>query len=168
MLAGLSVAVGPGSIARTVLSVASSLTIVLQLPQVIPTPSHFRPYLAQFSPVFSQFLRVVTISPRRFQRAPSRNPGPRNGGTRTKENSALRSTQMSNQRSAVSNAWQPLPDMLLPRRGHTMCRVGADLIVLGGARGRGAKAKTVSQLELFDGAKWCAPPHPPETASLVV
>ena len=58
------------------------------------------------------------------------------------------------------NAWQPLPDMLLPRRGHTMCRVGADLIVLGGARGRGAKAKTVTQLELFDGAKWCAPSRP--------
>ena len=74
---------------------------------------------------------------------------------------------MSNQGSAGSDAWQPLPDMLLPRRGHTMCRVGADLIVLGGARGRGAKAKTVSQLELFDGEKWCAPTRqaiPPPSA----
>ena len=56
--------------------------------QVIPpVPSFFtllRPYLAHFFPVFSRFLRVFTVSTRRFQRAPSRNPGPRNGGTRTK------------------------------------------------------------------------------------
>ena len=31
-----------------------------------------------FFPVFSRFLRVFTASTRRFQRAPSRNPGPRN------------------------------------------------------------------------------------------
>jgi len=31
-------------------------------------------------PVFSRFLRVFTVSPRRFQRAASRNPGPRNSG----------------------------------------------------------------------------------------
>ncbi len=38
-----------------------------------------RPYLAHFSPVFSRFLRVFTAWPRRrFQRAPSRNPEPRN------------------------------------------------------------------------------------------
>ena len=40
----------------------------------------FRPYLAHFPPVFSRFLRVFTVSPRRFQRAASRNPGPRNSG----------------------------------------------------------------------------------------
>eukprot|EP01045_Picozoa_sp_COSAG04_P026043 COSAG04_NODE_3537_length_2727_cov_35.004186_2_plen_271_part_00 len=46
-----------------------------------PLPSlftRFRPYLAHFPPVFSRFLRVFTVSPRRFQRAASRNPGPRN------------------------------------------------------------------------------------------
>jgi len=46
-----------------------------------PVPSLFtlfRPYLAHFSPVFPRFLRVFTVSPRWFQRAPSRNPGPRN------------------------------------------------------------------------------------------
>ena len=52
------------------------------LTQVIPpVPSSFallRPYLAHFFPVFSRFLRVFTAWPRRFQRAPSRNPGPRN------------------------------------------------------------------------------------------
>ena len=46
--------------------------------QVIPpVPSSFtllRPDLAQFS----RFLRVFAASPRRFQRAPRRNPGPRN------------------------------------------------------------------------------------------
>eukprot|EP01045_Picozoa_sp_COSAG04_P014299 COSAG04_NODE_1062_length_8500_cov_11.838353_2_plen_289_part_00 len=51
--------------------------------QVIPpAPSlftRFRPYLAHFSPVFPRFLRVFTAWPRRFQRAASRNPGPRNG-----------------------------------------------------------------------------------------
>ena len=51
-------------------------------PQVIPPlPSLFtrlRPYLAHFSPVFSRFLCVFTAWPRRFHRAPSRNPGPRN------------------------------------------------------------------------------------------
>ena len=31
--------------------------------------TRFRPYLAHFSPVFSRFLRVVTVSPRRFQQA---------------------------------------------------------------------------------------------------
>ena len=44
--------------------------------QVIP----LRPYLAHFSPVFSRFLRVFTVSTRRFQPAPSRNPGPRDSG----------------------------------------------------------------------------------------
>eukprot|EP01045_Picozoa_sp_COSAG04_P026520 COSAG04_NODE_3697_length_2598_cov_5.738695_2_plen_254_part_00 len=60
--------------------------------QVIPpVPSlftRFRPYLAHFPRVFSRFLRVFTASPRRFQRAPSRNPEPRNGGTRTKTRDA--------------------------------------------------------------------------------
>ena len=40
--------------------------------------TRFRPYLAHFPPVFSRFLRVFTASPRRFQRATSRNPKPRN------------------------------------------------------------------------------------------
>ena len=52
--------------------------------QVIPpVPSlftPFRPYLAHFSPVSPRFLRVFTVSPRRFQRAPSRSPGPRDSG----------------------------------------------------------------------------------------
>ena len=42
--------------------------------------ARFRPYLAHFSPVFSRFLRVFTVSPRRFQRTTSRNPGPRDSG----------------------------------------------------------------------------------------
>ena len=42
--------------------------------------ARFRPYLAHFFPVFSRFLRVFTVSTRRFQRAPSRNPGPRDSG----------------------------------------------------------------------------------------
>ena len=40
----------------------------------------FRPYLAHFPPVFPRFLRVFTVSARRFQRAASRNPGPRGSG----------------------------------------------------------------------------------------
>ena len=49
----------------------------------VPGPSSFallRPYLAHFLPVFSRFLRVFTVSTRRFQRAPSRSPGPRDRG----------------------------------------------------------------------------------------
>ena len=42
--------------------------------------TRFRPYLAHFFPVFPRFLRVFTVSPRRFQRATSRNPGPRDSG----------------------------------------------------------------------------------------
>ena len=41
------------------------------------------------------FLRVFTASPRRFQRAPSQNPGPRNGGTGAKRGELLRSTRFS-------------------------------------------------------------------------
>ena len=44
-------------------------------PQVIPTPLHV---LGRISPVFSRFWRVFTVSPRRFQRAQTWNPGPRN------------------------------------------------------------------------------------------
>ena len=33
---------------------------------------------APFGPRFPRLLRVFTVSPTRFQRAPSRNPGPRN------------------------------------------------------------------------------------------
>ena len=40
----------------------------------------FRPYLAHFFPVSPRFLRVFTVSTRRFQRAPSRSPGPRDSG----------------------------------------------------------------------------------------
>ena len=45
--------------------------------KVIPTPSYL---LDRISPifVFSRFLRVFTVSTRRFQRAASRNPAPRN------------------------------------------------------------------------------------------
>ena len=47
--------------------------------QVIPTPLHVLGRISPiFPPVFSRFLRVVTVSPRRFQRAQNRNPGPRN------------------------------------------------------------------------------------------
>ena len=43
-------------------------------------PSSFtplRPHLAHSFPVFPRLLRIFTVSPRRFQRAASRNPGPR-------------------------------------------------------------------------------------------
>ena len=40
--------------------------------------TRLRPYLAHFCPVFSRFLRVFTVSTRRFQRATRRNPGTRN------------------------------------------------------------------------------------------
>ena len=46
-------------------------------------------------PSFPRFLRVSTASPRRFQRAPSQNPGPRNGGTGAKRGELLRSTRFS-------------------------------------------------------------------------
>ena len=48
----------------------------------VATP--FRRYLAHFSPVFPRFLRVFTVSTRRFQRAASRIPGPRNSRQGTK------------------------------------------------------------------------------------
>ena len=54
------------------------------IPPVLPLFTRFRPYLAHFFPVFSRFLRVFTAWPRRFQQAPSRDPGPRNGGKGTK------------------------------------------------------------------------------------
>ena len=60
--------------------VNDSLSIGVPAGQVIPTPSHFRPYLAHFPPVFPHFLRVFTALTRRFQRAASRNPGPRDIG----------------------------------------------------------------------------------------
>ena len=50
--------------------------------------TRFRPYLAHCFPVLSRFLRVFTAWPRRFQRAPSRNPGPRN--SRLKVSRAIR------------------------------------------------------------------------------
>ena len=48
------------------------------IPPVLSLFTLLRPYLAHFFPVFSRFLCVFTAWPRRFQRAPSRNPGPRN------------------------------------------------------------------------------------------
>ena len=59
----------------------STATVNLQYTdaQVIPTPgAPFRPYLTHFSPENSRFLCVFTVSPRRFQQAQNRNPGPRN------------------------------------------------------------------------------------------
>ena len=47
--------------------------------QVIPTPLHVLDRISPIvSPVFSRFLCVFTVSPRRFQRAQNRNPGPSN------------------------------------------------------------------------------------------
>ena len=47
--------------------------------QVIPTPLHVLGRISPiFSPFFPVFLRVFTVSTRRFQRAQNRNPGPRN------------------------------------------------------------------------------------------
>ena len=48
------------------------------IPPVLSLFTGFRPYLAHFFPVFPRCLRVFTVSTRRFRRAPSRNPGPRN------------------------------------------------------------------------------------------
>ena len=46
--------------------------------QVIPTPSHVLGRISPiFPPFFPRFLRVFTVSTRRFQRAQNRNPGPR-------------------------------------------------------------------------------------------
>ena len=50
------------------------------IPPVLSLFTRFRPYLAHFFPVFPRFLRVFTVSSRRFQRATSRNPGPRDSG----------------------------------------------------------------------------------------
>jgi len=58
-------------------NVASELRWLLE--QVIPTPLHVLGRISPiFSPVFPRFLRVFTVSTRRFQRAQNRNPGPRN------------------------------------------------------------------------------------------
>ena len=63
-----------------------------------PVPSLFtllKPYLAYCFPVlllvfwfFFFVLRVFAVSPRRFQRAPSRNPGAINRGTEDQEGRA--------------------------------------------------------------------------------
>ena len=46
--------------------------------QVIPTPLHVLGRISPiFPPFFPRFLRVFTVSTRRFQRAQNRNPGPR-------------------------------------------------------------------------------------------
>ena len=52
-------------------------TILAEHPGDPDSFARFRPYLAHFSPVFSRFLRVFTVSTRRLQRAPNRIPGPR-------------------------------------------------------------------------------------------
>eukprot|EP01045_Picozoa_sp_COSAG04_P004573 COSAG04_NODE_201_length_20457_cov_316.186462_11_plen_102_part_00 len=52
-----------------------------------PVPSlftRFRSYLAHFFPVCSRFLRVFTVSARRFQRSQSRNQAQETAGTRAK------------------------------------------------------------------------------------
>ncbi len=54
------------------------------IPPVLSLFTLFRPYLAHFFAIFPRFLRVFTVSMRRFQRAPVRNPGPRNSGARAK------------------------------------------------------------------------------------
>ena len=67
-----------GDTAKLNAQIETALCMVSQV--IPPVPSLFtlvRPYLAQFSPVSPRFLRVFTISSRRFQRAPSPNPRPR-------------------------------------------------------------------------------------------
>ena len=80
ILDGLSFTVEPGTKVALVGSAGCGKSSVMRLLQVIPPlPSLFtllRSYLAHFFPVFSRFLRVFTVSPRRFQRAASRKPGP--------------------------------------------------------------------------------------------
>ena len=60
-------------------------------------------------------MRVFTASPRRFQRAPSRNPGPRNGGTSTKSRELGPSfdTADANQRIAWQSGVGALVSLLL-------------------------------------------------------
>ena len=50
-------------------------TILAEHPGDPDSFAPFRPYLAHFCPVFFRFLRVFTVSPRRFQRTASRSPG---------------------------------------------------------------------------------------------
>ena len=57
---------------------ADAVDIFQVIPPVLSLFTLLRAYLAHFFPVFSRLLRVFTVSPRRFQRASSRNPGPRN------------------------------------------------------------------------------------------
>ena len=55
---------------------------VIALGQVIPTPfTPFRPYLAHFCPVFSRFLRVFTVSPRRSNEPQAGTQGQETAGT---------------------------------------------------------------------------------------
>eukprot|EP01045_Picozoa_sp_COSAG04_P006874 COSAG04_NODE_346_length_16127_cov_10.497442_15_plen_145_part_00 len=51
---------------------------VVGLLKVIPTPLHVLDRISPIFSPFSRFLRVFTVSTRRFQRAQNRNPGPRN------------------------------------------------------------------------------------------
>ena len=78
---GNALGAGDADGARFVAAIGATLQVIP------PVPFSFtllRPCLAQFLPVFSCCLRVFTVSTTRFQRAASRNPGPRNGGTSTK------------------------------------------------------------------------------------
>ena len=50
------------------------------IPPVLSLFTRFRPYLAHFPPSFARFHRLAEAVPT----SPSRNPGPRNGGTRPK------------------------------------------------------------------------------------
>ena len=64
-------------------SIEPEVTNQLQHQVIPPAPSSFtllRPYLTHFSPVFPRCLRVFTVSPRRFQRATSRQEWPSSGG----------------------------------------------------------------------------------------
>ena len=78
--------IGTGSGYQAAILVAMQLDVyTIEIVPGDPDPfTPFGPYLARFFPENSRFLRIFTASPRRFQRAPSRNPGPRNGGRRAK------------------------------------------------------------------------------------
>ena len=70
--------------------------------QVIPTPSRV---LGRISPVFPRFLRVFTVSTRRFQRATSRNPGTRNSRHRRSIRRKYRFSGRAN-----SGCWERMAD----------------------------------------------------------
>ena len=81
----------------------------------------FRPYLAHFCPVFSRFLRVSTAWPRRFQRAPSRNPGPRNGGKGTKSGELRPSFDTADANQRINWGQPEPPEPACPQVGRGSC-----------------------------------------------